>query len=188
MTSGNSRSKRKGVVKLNTLADGGPIRFRSRGSTDFTGRKSIVVDSAGIRLEPSDVDSKFHNRLVGVTSDYDWMPLFGSYVRDRGLQEYRARQNQTRSQIEHRVSSQATETLDQRTREAVENAREQLYDRYAERLDKYGIKLAPVEMRTTSERVVAACGSPVISSSARTRRVRGLYRIVLPAYKFTSRR
>lgn len=145
----------KGVVESNTLADGGPIRFRSRGETDFSGRKSIVVDSEGIRLEPSDIDATCHNRLVGVTTDYDWVPLFGSYTRDRGLQEYRARQNRSECEIESRVSSQAGETLDQQTREAVDRARKQLYDRFTDRIDEFGIKLTPVEMKTTPERVVA---------------------------------
>jgi len=144
-----------GVVESNTLANGGPVQFRSRGTTDFSGRKSIVVNDTGVHLKPSEVDATSHNRLVGVTTDYDWVPLFGSYTRDRAFGEYRARQGRVKAQMESRVEREAGETLDEQTRQAVDQIRQQTYDRVASQLDEHGIKLMPVEMKTTTERLVA---------------------------------
>jgi hypothetical protein len=45
--------------------------------------------------------------------------------------------------------------LDQQTREAVDQIRKQTYDRFASELDAFDIKLTPMEMRTTTERLVA---------------------------------
>jgi hypothetical protein len=144
-----------GAVESNTLADGGPVQFRSRGTTSFSACESVVVNDNGIQFKRSDVDATCRNRLVGVTTDYDWVPIFGSIVRDRALDEYRAKQGRVKSQIESRVESQARETLDEQTREAVDQIRQQTYDRFASQLDEFGIKLTPVEMKTTPERLVA---------------------------------
>jgi hypothetical protein len=147
--------KADGVVTSDTLANGGPVRFRSRGTTEFSARKTVVVNDKGVHFKQSNVDVSSSNRLVGVTTDYDWMPLFGDYARDRAIDEYRARQGQVKSQIESRVSSEARETLDQQTREAVDQIRRQTYDRFASELDAFDIKLTPVEMKTTTDRLVA---------------------------------
>lgn len=145
----------KGVVESNTLADGGPVRFRSRGTTDFSAAKSIVVNDKGVQLKRSDVDASCRNRLVGVTTDYDWVPLLGGMARDRAVSEYRARQGRVRSQIESRVESQTRDSLDEQTRDAIDQIRQQTYDRFASELDEFGIELKPVEMKTTTERLVA---------------------------------
>ena len=144
-----------GVVDSHTTANSGPVRFRSRGTTDFTARKTIVVNDKGVHLKQSDVQATSSNRLVGVTTDYDWVPLFGGYARERAIGEYRARQGRARAQVESRVASEASETLDQQTREAVEQIRQQTYDRFATQLEAFDIKLTPVEMKTTEDRLVA---------------------------------
>jgi hypothetical protein len=147
--------KADGVVDSNTLANSGPVRFRSRGTTDFTARKTIMVNDKGVHFKQSNVDADCNNRLVGVTTDYDWVPLFGNYARDRAIGEYHARQGRAKSQIESRVSTEAGESLDKQTQEAVDQIRKQTYDRFASEFDKFDIKMTPVEMKTTTDRLVA---------------------------------
>jgi hypothetical protein len=147
--------KADGVVTSDTHANGGPVRFRSQGTTEFSARKTIVVNDKGVHFKPSNVEVSSSNRLVGVTTDYDWMPLFGGFARDRAIDEYRSRQGKVRSQIESRVASEAGETLDRQTREAVDQIRQQTYDRFSSELEAFDIKLTPVEMKTTTERLVA---------------------------------
>ncbi len=113
------------------------------------------MNDKGIQFKQCDADATCRNRLVGVTTDYDWVPIFGSMVRDRALDQYHAKQGRARFEIESRVESQARETLDEQTREAVDQVRQRTYDRFASQLDEYGIKLTPVEMKTTPERLVA---------------------------------
>jgi hypothetical protein len=145
----------KGVVESNTLANGGPVQFRSQGTTQFRARESIVVNDKGVHFKQSNVDANCRNRLVGVTTDYDWLPIFGGFARDRAMDEYRARQGRVKSQIESKVATQARDLLDQETREAVDQIRQQTYDRFASQLDAFGLKLLPVEMKTTPDRLVA---------------------------------
>src|SRR5262245_27253086 len=51
----------QGVVDSNTLVNGGPVRFRSHGSTNFTARKSVVVDANGVAMQATSVDASNFN-------------------------------------------------------------------------------------------------------------------------------
>jgi hypothetical protein len=145
----------QGVVESSTLANAGPVQLRSRGATEFSGSKSVVVRPDGVHMRPSNVAATSRSRLVGVTTDYDWVPLVGGMTRDRAVQEYQAKQPWVRSAMESRVSDEASETLDRDTHEAMEQARERLYARFTEDFDKYGIKLTTIEMKSSPERLVA---------------------------------
>jgi hypothetical protein len=146
----------QGTVESNTLADGGPAQLRSRFATDFAARKRVLVNSdGGVVLQPTYIDVESHNRLMGVTTDYDWVPLLGSYARERATQEYWARQARARVEIESRVETQAVALVDQKAREAVERVEQHIRGRFTDRLAASGIKLTPVEMTTTRQRVVA---------------------------------
>ena len=144
-----------GVVESNTLADGGPVRLRSRGETDFTARRSIVVDANGVTLQPTVVNASSHNRLVGVTTDYDWVPLFGSYTRQRALAQYRSQQHRAIVASETRVERHAGDQMDEQTLQAVNDIRAQIRERLTDRLSEFDIELTPVELTSTEERVVA---------------------------------
>jgi hypothetical protein len=137
------------------MADAGKAQLTSHGATDFYGSKSVIVRPDGVHMQESDVNANWHNQLVGVTTDYDWVPFVGGYARDRARQEYHARQNRVRTEMEARVSSETSDTLDQETHDAIERARKNIYGRFTERFDQYGIKLTTIEMKSTPERVVA---------------------------------
>jgi hypothetical protein len=145
----------KGSVQSNALADGGQARFRSQTSTDFSARKRIVVDATGVLLQPASIDVNSHNRLLGVTTDVDWVPLFASYARERAAREYRARQHRAKVEVESKVAAEAVSTIDEETQQSVARVEKQIRERLTDRLVKFGIKVTPVELTTTHERVVA---------------------------------
>jgi hypothetical protein len=133
----------------------GPARVRSAGTTDFSGTKIVFVRPDGYHLEPCAIDAESHNQLVGVTTDYDWMPLVGNVARDRAREQYAEKQRWVRGLTESRVSSEAGESLDRETYEAMQRAQERFHDRFTQRFDKSGIKLTTIEMKSTPERLVA---------------------------------
>lgn len=145
----------KGTVESTTFANSGPVHFRSRGNAEFSGEKTIVVNDTGVHLLRSGVSATSHNRLLGVTTDYDWVPILGDMARDRALQEYWSRRGRVKSRMESQVELQAREKLDEQTRDAVAQIQQQTYDRFASQLDQFGLKLTPIEMRTTTDRLVA---------------------------------
>ncbi len=145
----------KGTIASNAYADGGQAQFRSRSATDFTANKRVYVDAEGVVMHPAAVDVDYRNRLMGVTTDVDWVPLVRTIARDRAMQEYHARQPSAKLQIESKVAAEAANTIDEKTQEAVERIENQVRERFTERLAEFGVKVTPVELTTTHERVIA---------------------------------
>jgi hypothetical protein len=144
----------RGSVNSQTSADGGPAQLRSHSLTDFAARKTILVDSGGVCTQPATIEATNHNRLVGVTTDFDWVPIVGSLARDRAVSQYHARRGQARAEVERKVSTQAVEQLDRETLDAVERIERQVRQRLTDRLAEAGIDLTPIQMTTTRQRMV----------------------------------
>ncbi len=144
-----------GVVESNTLANGGRARLRSYGATDFTVRKSVVVESnGGVRMQPSVASANNYNHLAGVTTDFDWVPLFGSYARSRAVDQYRAKRPQAKAEIECKVTARVGDRLDEEAAEAVDRVEREVHQRVTDPLAAAGVELTTIELTTTSERVV----------------------------------
>jgi hypothetical protein len=58
-------------------------------------------------------------------------------------------------EVESRVSTEAINSIDEETREIVERIEQRVRERFTNRLAESGVKITPVEMTTTHERVVA---------------------------------
>lgn len=145
----------QGSIQSNAVADGGQARFRSQTSTEFSARKRVVVDARGVLLQPASIDVDSHNRLLGVTTDVDWVPLFASFARERAAREYRARQQRAKLEVESKIAAEAVSTIDQESREAVARVEKRIRERVTDRLEKFGVHVTPIELTTTHDRVVA---------------------------------
>jgi hypothetical protein len=145
----------QGVVESHTLAHGDRARVRSFGATDFTAQKTVTVDADGVRLRPTAVDTTNYSRLAGVTTDFDWVPLFGSYARSRAVDEYRHRRPRAKAEVEQKVAAQAIDAMDRETLQAVERVQQEVRERLTGPMAEFGIELTPIELATTQERVVA---------------------------------
>jgi hypothetical protein len=101
------------------------------------------------------VNATNHNRLVGVTTDFDWIPLIGSLARNRAVQEYRARRPRARAEVESRVVAQAIEQMDEKTLAAMDRIEQGIQSRLLDPMAEFGVDLTPIELTTTEERLVA---------------------------------
>jgi len=144
-----------GVVASNTVADGGQARVRTHGTTEFSAEKSIVVATDGVHVGPSEVDAENRNRLMGVRSNFDWLPIIGDIARNLAVENYWKKQPRARAEVEYKVSRRVGQQLDARTRDAVERTEQEVRERLTGPLREVGIELTPVELTTTAERVVA---------------------------------
>ena len=145
----------QGTVESDTLANGGRARLRSFGATDFNAQKSIVVDTNGVHVQSANVGATNYNRLVGVKTQYDWVPLFGSYARSQAVRQYRAKRPWAKAEVEAKVAAQAQDDVDRETREAVERIERDVRSRFTNPIAQAGIDVTPIELSTTSERIVA---------------------------------
>jgi hypothetical protein len=95
------------------------------------------------------------NRLVGVTTDFDWVPLLGSLARDRAVQEFRSRRTRVRAEVESRVSLLAVEKMDEETLAAIDRVEQEVQSRLLTPLAECGVDITTIELTTTEERLVA---------------------------------
>jgi hypothetical protein len=145
----------QGTVESDTLANGGKARLRSFGATDFTAQKSIVVDTNGVHLQSAYVGATNYNRLVGVRTQYDWVPLFGAYARSKAVDQYRAKRPRAKAEVEAKVAAQAQDDVDRETSEAVQRIEQDVRNRFTDPIAQAGIEVTPIELSTTAERIVA---------------------------------
>jgi hypothetical protein len=101
------------------------------------------------------VNATNHNRLVGVTTDFDWVPLLRTLARNRAVQEYRARRSRARAEVESRVVAQAIEQMDEKTLAAIDRVEQDIQSRLLDPMAEFGVELTPIELSTTEERLVA---------------------------------
>jgi hypothetical protein len=144
-----------GTVSSDTLANGGSAILHTLGTTEFTAEKPIVVDKEGVQMGASTVDASNESRLVGVRTEYDWMPVIGEFAREQAIQQYHQKRPQAKAETEFKVAYRVQEQMNERAGEEVERLKQQLHDRLTGPLEDAGLTLTPIELATTSERIVA---------------------------------
>jgi hypothetical protein len=147
--------KTDGVVESNTSSIGRAKAY-THGSTHFTAHTPILVGPDGnFETQFTSVDATNCSQLVGVSTGLDWIPLIGSVARSQVVKEYHKKRPRAKSEIEFKVANRTREQVDARADELVADARQRVRERLTNPLSKYGIEITPLEMTTTSERIVA---------------------------------
>jgi hypothetical protein len=90
-----------------------------------------------------------------VRTQYDWIPLFGAYARDRAIDQYRAKRPRAKAEVEAKVAAQAADQVDRETQEAVDRITQRVRERFMDPIANFGIEITPIELTTTDERLVA---------------------------------
>jgi hypothetical protein len=144
-----------GTVDSQTVADGGQVKISSCGTTEFSARKSIIVDPNGVQLGSSTADTHNFSQLMGIRSSYDWIPVVSDMVRSRAIDEYHRKQPQAQAEVECKVARRVEQQLDDRADTAVEKMEGQFRDQVTGPLAAGGVEVTPIELSTTAQRVIA---------------------------------
>jgi hypothetical protein len=144
-----------GTVDSQTVADGGQVLISSCGTTEFSAQKSIVVDPSGVRLGSSRAEAHNFSQLMGIRSSFDWIPVVSDMVRTRAIDEYRRKQPLAQAEVECKVAHRVERQLDDRTDSAVETLERQFREQVSAPLESGGVELTPVQLSTTTQRVIA---------------------------------
>jgi len=145
----------RGAVQSRTFANPGPVVMRNRASTTFFGRKLITVEPTGLRSAPAVCSADSRMQLVGLSTDYDNVPLLGSVVRSRALDEQASRRGLARRQSEDRVSTRVRQSLDEQSGPMLSKLQQRYSASVLDRAAALGLRVEPVEMRTTESRLIA---------------------------------
>ncbi len=145
----------EGTVNSNTLADGGQAVLHSLSTTNFWVREPIVVDREAIHAQPPAAHAENYSRLVGIRTMYDWVPLLGEYAHAKAMDEYRAKRPRAKAEVECKVAGRASQRVNDTAQQAIDRVEQEVRERFTARLSESGIEITPIELTTTSDRLIA---------------------------------
>ncbi|MEO0530341.1 MAG: hypothetical protein AAF266_07145, partial [Planctomycetota bacterium] len=145
----------QGTVQSQTISRGGPARLRSYGTTAFTAKKLVVLTPEGLQAAPAVAQATSQgSRLVGLSTNYDRVPLVGNYVRSAARSEYGKVKRRALAETRVKVERTVRQTLDTRTTKQLAEMEHRFQEDVVARAAGLGLQIVPVEMRTTDLRVI----------------------------------
>ena len=144
-----------GTVDSDTMADGGQVKVHTLGTTAFSAQKSIMVARDGVEVGQSSADAHNTSRLIGIRSEFDWMPIVNDVVRSRAIEEYHKKRPRAKAEIECKVAGRVEQQLDDRAGDAVNKVQNQMREQVTGPLESAGVELNAIELSTTAQRVIA---------------------------------
>ena len=114
-----------------------------------------MVERDGVEMGQSTADAHNTSRLVGVRSEFDWMPIVNDVVRSRAIEEYHKKRPRAKAEIECKVAGRVEQQLDDRAGDAVNKVQNQMREHVTGPLESAGVELTAIELSTTAERVIA---------------------------------
>lgn len=144
-----------GEVASRTVSGTDSVSLQSQGDATFLARKLLLVRADGVQPWPAVAEADVSQRLLGITSSYDNVPLMGNYVRSQAKEEYHRRRQRARQEVEAKVALRARSTLDERAEAWISDIEREYRARILQRSENLDVSITPVELRTTDERLIA---------------------------------
>jgi hypothetical protein len=145
----------RGAVLTQTYSRGGPAVVGARGETTFVAKKLVVLTPEGLVAAPSIAEAQSQSqRLVSLSTNYDRVPLVGSYVRNAARREFGRVSSRAKSETLGKVERQVTRTLDERVAPQLVDAEVRFSNEVLSRLASLGLEVEPLELRTTDQRLI----------------------------------
>ena len=143
-----------GHVESQTHASVGPVTFINQGQAQILARKLIVVDADGIRVKPTVAEVDNNEKVAGIYTKYDSIPLLGSIVRKTAMTQRQQQESQVHRQGQDRVRSKTCTRLDESIEPRLVEAERKFHDQVLDPLVKLELDPTAVQMETTEERLI----------------------------------
>lgn len=144
-----------GTVSAVTTSGEGSVAVRTQGATSFLARKLFLVRADGVKAWPAVAEADASQRLIGISSSYDGVPIMGSYVRSQANEEYHRRREQSRREVELKTANRARHTLDDKATTWLADIEDRTRARVFRRAEELQLDVTPIELRTTDSRLIA---------------------------------
>jgi len=143
----------KGLINARTTSKSGPATFYNHSDASFLARKVVEISPSGLRIWPAEAEATNSPKLRGVRTDYDDVPLVGSFVERIARHKHAESQGAVRRIARQKVTSRVEQEMDATVGPRIEEAKRQFRRRVLEPLE--GMALAPtvIEMQTVPDRV-----------------------------------
>ncbi|MEQ1902659.1 MAG: hypothetical protein ABL888_00570 [Pirellulaceae bacterium] len=143
-----------GRVISSTEASRSGFTVQNQGNARFHAAKSLFIGKRGIETEATQARSSSTNKVVGIASKLDNIPLLGSIARNAAKREIDAQQHLAKRHVERKLES----TVKQRFTEEIDTQLSQLqnylFTNLIEPLTILDLEPTPMETRSTSDRMI----------------------------------
>jgi len=143
-----------GKVFSSTQSDTWPARVRNTAKMQYEVKKEIVIDQEGLTALPAKSSAKGRHELVGVDSQLDSVPLFGSLLREIARNKNQKSRPAAMSQVKAKVARQARRRMDKEADSKLSNLEQNFRDGVLAPIGQLALIADPLAIYTTPERAV----------------------------------
>ncbi|MBN1909079.1 MAG: hypothetical protein JW818_05010, partial [Pirellulales bacterium] len=143
-----------GEVAALTSSTSGPATFRNASQSTYVASKPLEITANGLKLWPAEVE-KVDNvtRLRSLKTDFDAIPLIGSFVKSIARDQHEKKHPELRREIRRKVADRAKQQIDEEADARLKEASERLTQKVFRPLDRLALGPALIEASTTDERL-----------------------------------
>jgi hypothetical protein len=142
-----------GDIKTKTVTQKGSATFENAATAMFETDKQIFVSPSGIQFSDTNAVVTSDTELLEFKTDYD-SSLLGGLARNMAKKQYRQKKDQAAQELENRVRTQATVTLDDKVTTGVSTVDGQFNDRWLEPMRQLELSPVATQLRTTKDQLV----------------------------------
>lgn len=141
-----------GHVDSNTVAGTNTVSFANRGAAHYHVRKAVTVGPRGLGIAPASSEANGQSRLLGVSTQFDGVPLVGSIVRNYALSQHDAMRSEAQFEANRKLAVEAGRRVDAEVNKRLLDAEEKIVQQVLKPLAHLNLELKPIALETTAER------------------------------------
>jgi hypothetical protein len=142
-----------GDIKTKTVTQKGSATFENAATATFETDKQILISPSGIQFSDTNAAVTSDTELLEFKTDYD-SSLLSGLARNMAKKQYRQKKDQAAEELENRVRTQATVTLDDKVTTGVSKVDGQFNDRWLEPMRQLQLSPVATQLRTTKDQLV----------------------------------
>jgi hypothetical protein len=143
-----------GRVISSTEASRSGFTVQNQGNARFHAAKSLFIGKRGIETEATQARSSATNKVVGIASKLDNIPLLGSIARNAAKREIDAQQHLTKRHVEQKLESTVKQRFSEEIDTQLSQLQNYLFTNLIEPLTILDLEPTPMETRSTSDRMI----------------------------------
>ncbi|MBR4835322.1 MAG: hypothetical protein IKU86_13485 [Thermoguttaceae bacterium] len=145
-----------GRVVASTSSNVFPATLYNQSYATYFGKKTLEWRDDGFAYSPAVVSAESVNKLSGVQTDVDFIPLVGDLTREVARSQYQAKQGAIRSEMKTKVAREARARIDAEANERFDAVNARMRANFFADLERLGLSLKTQRSKTTDEWLLAS--------------------------------
>ena len=145
-----------GRVVASTSSNVFPATLYNQSYATYLGQKTLEWRDDGFAYSPAVVSAESVNKLSGVQTDVDFIPLVGDLTREVARSQFEAKQSAIRSEMKAKVAREARARIDSEANERFDAVNARMRANFFADLERLGLSLKTQRSKTTDEWLLAS--------------------------------